>query len=52
VKINGSAGVGTFSTLECSIIGYWVTVTGASDIYIVYNALQQWSWPSYIQLQK
>jgi len=52
VKINGAAGVGTQSTLECSIIGYWVTVTGASDIYIIYNDKKQVSWPSYIQLQK
>lgn len=52
VKINGAATAGSASTFECSIIGYWVTVTGASDINIVYNAKKQWSWPSYIQLQK
>lgn len=52
VKINGAAGVGTYSTLECSIIGYWVTITGASDMKIIYNDKQQTSWPSYIQLQK
>ncbi len=52
VKINGAAGVGTFSTLQCSIIGFWVTVTGASDIYIKYESQMQVSWPSYIQLQK
>lgn len=52
VKINGTAGSESATSLTCAIIGYWVTLTGASDFKISYDPNMVYSFPATIQLQK
>lgn len=52
VKINGTSDIASATYMQCSIIGYWVTLTGNSDFNITYDSNKEWSWPAYIQLQK